>query len=319
MNDVHFIYRFICQYITYFSPSFLRILLSVSVYLASSGRAVMADSDDMPAPVPDDQPRSTTKLSHADDVLDRLEQVEGQFGQVKEGLANLQRLSTLGTLTATVVHEFNNILTPIISYAQLALAKPDDTDLSHKAHKKALEGAERASRLCASLLGYARDEESPTRADLHQVVQSALGCLGRGLENDGIRLELDLPDIDVAMSPSSLEQVLVNLVLNARKAMAEKGGTLIIRATANQSVVQVDLSDTGRGVPPEVADRLFEPFVTCDPGSSTPYEKGTGLGLSVCRDLITDAGGQISFESTPGSGTTFHLLIPQAQPLRRSA
>ncbi len=279
----------------------------------------MADSDGMPAPVPDDQPRGTMKLSHTQEVLDRLEQVEGQFGQVKEGLAHLQRLSTLGTLTATVVHEFNNILTPVISYAQLALAKPDDTELGRKAHKKALEGAERASQLCASLLGYVRDDESPTRACLHQVVQSAVSCLGRGLEKDGIRLEFDLPDIEVAMSPSSLEQVLVNLVLNARKAMAEKGGTLTIRAAANQSVVQLDLSDTGRGVPPEVADRLFEPFVTCDPDSSTPYEKGTGLGLSVCRDLITDAGGQISFESTPGRGTTFHLLIPQAQPLRQSA
>ncbi len=280
----------------------------------------MADTDGMSAPIPEDQPRDTMKLPHAEEVLGRLEQIEGQFSQVKEGLAHLQRLSTLGTLTATVAHEFNNILTPVISYAQMALAKPGDEELGIKAHNKALEGAERASKLCASLLGYAREDEASACANLHDVVHSAVNCLGRGLEKDGIRLDVDLPDdITVAMPPSSLEQVLVNLVLNARKAMAEAGGTLSLKASADQTVVRLDLIDTGRGVSPEVADRLFEPFVTHAPGASLPTEKGTGLGLSVCRDLITAAGGQISFDSEPGHGTTFHLVIPLARPLRRSA
>lgn len=294
--------------------------LSDATYRTSNNVALIVDTDDMTDPNSDDQPQAQMKLAHAQEVLDRLDQVEGQFGQVKEGLAHLQRLSTLGTLTATVVHEFNNILTPVISYAQLALAEPDNTELGQKAHKKALEGAERASRLCASLLGYAREEESSGRACLIQAVQSSVNCLGRGLEKDGIRLELDLTDdIDVAMSPTSLEQVLVNIVLNARKAMAKKGGALTIRAKADQSMVQLDIADTGGGVPAEVADRLFEPFVTCPSGSSAKHEKGTGLGLSVCRDLITGAGGAISFDSTPGVGTTFHLVIPRAQPLRQSA
>jgi signal transduction histidine kinase len=295
------------------------LALSVTDYGTMSRAVAFADSGGMGLNAPDDQPRETMRLSDSQEVLDRFSQIEGQFSQIKEGLAHLQRLSTLGTMTATVVHEFNNILTPIISYAQLAMGRPDDAALSDKAHRKALEGAERASQLCASLLGYARDDDPIGRAPLREAVHSAINCLGRGLEKDGIRVELDLPEIDLAISPTSLEQVLVNLVLNARKAMAERGGSLTIRGWSQGSMVHLDLTDTGRGVPPDVADRLFEPFVTCDPGSSAGQQKGTGLGLSVCRDLITDAAGQVSFESTPGQGTTFHLLIPKAEPLRRSA
>ena len=261
----------------------------------------------------------TLKLSHTQEALDLLAKVEGQFEQVKQGLTQLQKLSTLGTLAATVIHEFNNILTPIISYAQLALAKPDNPELARKAHTKALEGAERASQLCASLLGYVRDTDPDQGADLAIVVQSSVECLGHGLETQGIKLSLDVPQTRLAIPPGDLEQVMINLLLNARKAMTPNGGTLSISAQLDQDSVTIDIADTGRGVPAEVADHLFEPFVTFNPSPSANQQQGTGLGLSVCRDLITAAHGRITFTSNPGQGTTFHITLPLSEPLRQSA
>jgi two-component system NtrC family sensor kinase len=259
------------------------------------------------------------KLPHAQEALEYFEKIESQFGQMQEGLDHLQRLATLGTLSAMVAHEFNNILTPVIGYTQMALAKPDDHDLSRKALEKALAGAEHAAHIASSLLDFSREEDSSAQASLSQAVHSALGCLARGLESDGIELTLKLQDVQVAMPQISLEQVLLNLILNARNAMAQGGGTLTIHAWLSEKTVHIDLADTGGGISPQIAARLFEPFITHDSAPGNKVEKGTGLGLSVCKNLITNAGGQLNFDSTPGQGTTFHLLIPQAQPLRRSA
>lgn len=302
------------------------------------------------------------------DVLSQFTQIEGRFTQVKQGLAHLQRLATLGTLTATLIHEFNNILTPITSYAQLALLKPDDKALARKTHEKTLDAANRATKLCAALLGYAReeDEHTPARAQLDEVVQASLACLGNGLASRGIDVVLELTDAQAAISPAGLEQVLVNLILNARKAMLDAGGTLTIRTRCDQSSVRIEVADTGPGVPAHIADRLFEPFVTAPPigggkqesrtaltSAADKAEKqeirngdqasglgdqeesdgsisdkpgevgnasggGTGLGLSVCRDLVRRAGGDIGFESRPGEGTTFHITLPKAEPIRRA-
>lgn len=310
------------------------------------------------------------------DVLSQFTQIEGRFTQVKQGLAHLQRLATLGTLTATLIHEFNNILTPITSYAQLALLKPDDKALARKTHEKTLDAANRATKLCAALLGYAReeDEHTPARAQLDEVVHASLACLGNGLASRGIDVVLELTDAQAAISPAGLEQVLVNLILNARKAMLDAGGTLTIRTRCDQSSVRIEVADTGPGVPAHIADRVFEPFVTAPPqagasgigcrvsgvgeegdesgigvggsgfgvgeeageagqsggnsgggdggnasgGSGGNSGGGTGLGLSVCRDLVRRAGGDIGFESRPGEGTTFHITLPKAEPVRRA-
>ncbi len=269
--------------------------------------------------MPDHKPRDPLKLDHAQEVLGYFEQIEGQFAQVREGLTHLQRLATLGTLSAMVAHEFNNILTPVISYTQMALANPDDRDLSRKALEKALSGAERAAHISTSLMGFSREEDTRSRAHLKQAVNSALSCLARDPGRDGVELRLDLADVEVAMSPINLEQVLLNLILNAQKAMAPKGGVLTIHGWAEADKAHIDLSDTGGGVPSEIADRLFEPFVTHDSTPDAGGARGSGLGLSVCRDLIVNAGGEVGFDSEPGEGTTFHLVIPLAKPLRKSA
>jgi len=259
------------------------------------------------------------KLAQTQDLLGQLGRLEEQVSQARDGLEHLHRLATLGTLSAMVAHELNNILTPLIGYAQLALANPDNPELNAKALNKALAGAQRAAHISSSLLGFSRDDAGPPRADLAKAVDSALGCLARSLESDSIQLVKDFENIEVAMQQVALEQVLLNLILNARKAMAAGGGTLNIRARSADNTVHIDLSDTGGGVPTQIAEHLFEPFITHDPAPGQQDQKGSGLGLSICRDLINSAGGHVSYTSTPGQGTTFHLHIPQAQPLRRSA
>lgn len=256
------------------------------------------------------------RLGEVERLLEHFEQLESQFQKVRQGLTHSHRLATLGTIASIIAHEYNNILTPVISYSQLALAKPDDQELMRKAVEKALAGAERAASISASLLGFAREQDGEQEADVAKVVAEALQCLGREPQKDGIQVEIDLPEgAKVAISPLNLQQVFLNLVLNARKAMRRKGGVLTIRGKMDGEHIRIEVSDTGPGVPPQIADRLFEPFVThrIDAEADPSAPKGTGLGLCICRDVLRNAGGDITYKSTPGAGATFVLLVPRSQ------
>ncbi len=270
------------------------------------------------------QPPRPDDVARVDRLLDHFNDLEQQFEQVRDGLTRSHRLATLGTIATIIAHEYNNILTPVISYAQLALANPDDHELMHKAIEKALHGADRASRISSSLLGFARDEDEPAVARLPEVVHETLACLGREPRRDGIDLHLELPEINLAISPLNLQQVLLNLILNARKVMRKRGGRLTIRGHSlpDGRTARVEVVDTGPGIPPDLIDSLFEPFVTHepahhaddqpDPAFDNEQHKGTGLGLCICRDLVTKAGGSITVDSTPGQGASFHITLPLA-------
>ncbi|MCE9590007.1 MAG: HAMP domain-containing histidine kinase [Planctomycetes bacterium] len=261
-------------------------------------------------------PGNPDDLMRVEQLLEHFEKLEVQFQQVRDGLTHSHRLATLGTIASIIAHEYNNILTPIISYAQLALAKPDDRDFMKKALEKSLQGAERAANISSSLLGFAREADQKHAAKLRTVVDESVACLAREPKKDGIQLTLDIPDIQVAMTPLSLQQVLVNLILNARQAMNKGGGRLAITARVDKGLVQIDVADTGPGIPDQIRDRLFEPFVTHRPSTGEAGEKrGTGLGLCICRDLVRQAGGNITCDSEPGKGTTFHITVPKADDL----
>ncbi len=280
-------------------------------------------------------------------LLERLNQLQHQLDQLHEGLAHTQRLATLGTLSAIVAHEFNNILTPIINYAQLALARQDDQPLMKKAVTKSLEGAERAARICDSILGFAhQDENSSEHTDVHQIrqiVSQSLECMAREPRKDGVDLVLQLESLDAAESgcqipvaPVALQQVLVNLILNARRALGRKGGRITIAGSIQpENSLELTIQDTGPGVPEHLRDRIFEPFVTCPVNNDTPdrEKSGTGLGLSICQQIIQRAGGSIQLappgsenaaadcESTAkeapaaasSSGATFQIRLPIVQ------
>jgi C4-dicarboxylate-specific signal transduction histidine kinase len=266
----------------------------------------------MPAQSPSPHP---DQLLTVEQVLIHLQQLEVQLQEVRQGLTHSHRLATLGTIASIIAHEYNNILTPMMSYAQMALAKPDDRELMKKAVEKSLAGAERAAKISASLLGFAREADEQQAAALPKTVQEALTCLAREPRKDGIELTLDLPEVRVAMPPLDLEQVLVNLILNARQAMKGAPGKLRISAAVQAQLVRIDVADNGPGIPAAIKDRLFEPFVTHRAEAAAAEGKGTGLGLSICRDLVHKAGGTIKVESQAGQGATFHIILPKADDL----
>lgn len=258
------------------------------------------------------------QLADVEQLLAHFEHIETQFRQVRDALTHSHRLATLGTIASIVAHEYNNILTPVVNYAQLALDKPGDAELVKKALERTIAGCERAAKISSSLLGFACEANDTKAAHLGDTIRETISCLGRDPRKDGITLMVDVPDVRIAMSSLNLQQVLLNLVLNACKVMrpsvgrAGAGGLLRITGRAEEGCVYVDVADTGPGIPEEIRDRLFEPFVTrnTDPTDTSGTRRGTGLGLCICRDLIQNAGGTISVDSVAGKGATFHLCLP---------
>ena len=250
-----------------------------------------------------------------DQAVQAIEQLQSELNRLSEQLAWTHRLSTLGTLAAALAHEFNNLLTPIGSYAQLALKHPDNPELVTKALHAAATGAAQAGRLADATLGFASpggSSDNTTRApacSLRQVVAESLDCLAPVMNREGVKVSAELQDAAVGIDALALQQVLVNLLSNAREALRGRVGSkrVSIKATSNPSQVDVEVSDNGGGIPESVMDRLFEPFVTQRADGS-----GSGLGLSICKRLIDSVGGAITACSTPGDGTVFHITLPLA-------
>lgn len=260
-----------------------------------------------------------------DQLAKRLDELTERVGELEGELERAQRLATLGTLSGAIAHEFNNILTPVMSYAQMAMHQRDDEELVTKALRKAVDGTQKAAHIASSMLGFIRDDPTDHITHVRHAVEDTLGCLAREPAKDGIEVELDIgEDCWVAMRPVALQQILLNLVLNAQQAMP-KSGKLTIRARcstwntaetaslgAGDDVVEINIADTGGGIPADLIERVFEPFVR-GPGSRAG-RAGTGLGLAVCKRLVQDAGGKISVTSEEGAGSTFTLALRRAVP-----
>ncbi len=247
------------------------------------------------------------------DAVNAAEQAQHALNAFACELDHSDRLATLGTLAAGVAHEINNILTPVLAYAQMAASHPDDQDLQAKAIEKTITGVEVATRIASSILGFAGHNDAPD-ADVADVVTQAINCIARDPNKDQTDLRLEIqPGTRVRMNPLSLQQVLINLVLNAQEAMRQHGrpGRLIIAAiTRADGTIGIRVSDNGPGLPKDIAGRIFEPFVTGRKRQADSTRPGHGLGLSICRRLIEQAGGSITASSTTGQGTTFLIVLP---------
>lgn len=256
---------------------------------------------------------SSPEMEAVEGLLAQFEKLEAELDQVRQGLIHSHRLATLGTIASVIAHESNNILTPMTSYCQLALAQPENHELAQTAIRKSLEAADRLSRISSSLLGFSRERSKENDAPLRATISEAIQCMGREPEKDRIQLTVDVPDVVVSMPALNLQQVILNLLLNARKVMARTGGQIEIHGNHDDGWLQLHVSDSGPGIPHEIADHLFEPFVTVEiEGGYTDDQlaTGTGLGLSICRDLVHQAGGTIEVDPTVESGATFILRLP---------
>ena len=251
-------------------------------------------------------------LSVVDDITERR--------RLEEQLLQSNRLESIGKLAGGIAHEFNNLLTPIMGYTQLWISELTQGDSLRTDLEVVQKSAQRASKLTCQLLAFSRRQISEPRAiNLNQLILD-MGQLLRSVIDEDVELvTLLAADLDqVSADPTQIEQVLLNLVVNARDAMP-KGGTLVIEtiivpineactaqwAVAPGNYACLSVSDNGIGMPEKVKLRVFEPFFT-----TKEQGKGTGLGLSTCYGIMKQNGGHIEVESEPGQGATFKIYLP---------
>jgi PAS domain S-box-containing protein len=258
------------------------------------------------------------RLIILDDVTDRAE--------LERRLMQADKLSSIGLLAAGVAHEVNTPLAVISTYAQMLAKQISGDEQKAPLLEKIARQTFRASEIVNSLLNFSRT--SPTEfvpVDLNKVVRETLTLVEHQFEKSSVKVDLEL-DQNVTLikgSPGKLQQVFLNLFLNARDAIESggaSGGLLSIETSRWNGAVRVSVRDTGAGIAPENLARIFDPFFT-----TKGARKGTGLGLSVSYGIMREHGGDIAVQSQPGHGTQFVLTFPGASatpvppPVKREA
>ena len=251
-----------------------------------------------------------------DALAQGLAQMQAQLDSLREQLTESQRLATIGTIAAVIAHEFNNLLTPIVSYSQYALQSAEsdkpDMELIRKALGKAYQSSAKAGKICTSMLGLARGQSVCGNVSVQSLVDETLSVLARDPKKDGIALRVQVqPDLVVNADAVQLEQVLLNLLINARQAMLGRGGSLTIKAQrTNEDEALIQVIDTGCGIPEKLLGKIFQPFFTTKGTTRRGEAKGTGLGLAICKEIVENHNGRIQVESTVGAGTAFSIYLP---------
>jgi signal transduction histidine kinase len=242
-------------------------------------------------------------------------QLRAENAALREQLAQSQRLAALGELTSTTVHEFNNVLMTILNYAKMGLRHKDEATRD-KALDKIFQSAQRAAKITSTVLGAARNRSGEFEATpLVPLVEDSLVLLERELQKYRISVEKQFTaSPPVWAIGNQLQQVLLNLVINARQAMSQ-GGTLTIRIApdADGKLVELTVRDTGCGIPADKLPRIFDSFFTTKTGPDASGKGGTGLGLSACKSIIEAHRGRLRVESTVGKGTAFIIKLPVAK------
>lgn len=225
-------------------------------------------------------------------------------------LAHHQRLEILGTLTSSIAHEFNNLLTPIMGYSLMALENLSEQD--EELYDSILEiyNASRQAKTIISRLSDLSRKNPPTAfhpTSIDELVKKTLD-VATPAKPEGVRLKLDLNCLDqrILANEIQLSQLLLNLILNSFQAMEPSGGELIISTSFDEKTVQLRVADTGPGIPQAIQDHIFEPFFTTKESG-----KGTGLGLAIAAQVVEDHHGSIRLSSEEGRGAVFTVTLPR--------
>jgi len=220
------------------------------------------------------------------------------------------RLATVGEMAAGIAHEINNPLTSVIGFSEL-LSREELPPESREYVKYILEGSSQVKDIVRRLLTFARqDKPYKTRLDIHKLIDNTLELRSYVLTTSNITLQKSYhPNLPwVSVDPGQMQQVFLNLLINAEQAIKKKGGAGIITITTGQTSagdVLISFADTGIGMDASVLPKIFQPFFTTkEPG------EGTGLGLALSRSIILDHKGDIRAASTPGEGTAFTVSLP---------
>jgi signal transduction histidine kinase len=255
-----------------------------------------------------------------DAVNEQLVRAQEQLDSLRDQLCESQRLATIGTIAAVIAHEFNNLLTPIVSYSQFALQSAEsdkpDMELIRKALSKSFQSSTKAGKICQSMLSLARGETVFGQVSVQKLIDEVLTVLARDPKKDGIAMRVQVqPDLTVFGDSVQLEQVLLNLLINARQAMLGRPGPLTIKAGRidDGSELRLQVIDSGPGIPEKLLSRIFEPFFTTKGTVRKGETRGTGLGLAICKEIIEHHQGRIDVASELGKGTTFTIHLPVAR------
>jgi C4-dicarboxylate-specific signal transduction histidine kinase len=232
--------------------------------------------------------------------------------EVQRQLTQAEKLATVGTLAGGVAHEINNPLTAILTNVQMLLS-------TGELDKESLEIIEEATKRCKTivqkLMTYAQKPMESTmfyKINLLEVVNTAVNFLKFHLEQDNIKIIVNghQGDYLVKGNHNELEQVITNIILNAKDAIKQinKSGIVEINLSQDEDSVNLAIKDEGKGIPQEIVPRIFDPFFT-----TKEVGKGLGLGLSICQAIIDKHNGKITVESEPNKGSVFTVQLPRVK------
>jgi two-component system NtrC family sensor kinase len=246
-------------------------------------------------------------------MMDELERARDLQTVHQTQLAHAEKMAAVGTLAAGVAHEVNNPLGGVLTCLENMRADPSNEAMREKYLPLIQSGVERIQRTVVNLLDFSRKrplrlESTSINDSLRRVIELAGYQLRKGRIE--VRLSLHPDDPRVMADRSQMEQLFLNLVLNALQAMPE-GGTLTLLTEVSDGQVLADVRDTGGGIPPEIRDRIFDPFFT-----TRGVGEGTGLGLAVSDSIVAAHGGRIEVTSRLGGGSTFHVRLPRLESAR---
>ncbi|MBQ9873901.1 MAG: sensor histidine kinase [Thermoguttaceae bacterium] len=242
-------------------------------------------------------------------------ELKERIQKLEETLTETQSLAAVGELAGTTAHEFNNILTLTINYAKMGL-RHQDGETREKAFAKILDASNRAAKIVAVVLGMARNRKpgkEPT--NLTNLVEDVLLLLERELVKYRIVVERKFEPVQpVLANANQIQQVLINLLVNARQA-SPNGGRLLVKlrpCVESPDFVELVVRDFGSGIPREKLPKIFDSFYTTKKGPDETGKGGSGLGLALCKRIIEEHSGKIRVESSVGKGTSFAIRLPIA-------
>jgi hypothetical protein len=256
------------------------------------------------------------------DVTER-RRLEAEHRRMERQLEQAQRVNSLGRVAATAAHEFNNVLMGIQPFAEVIRGRARDDERISKAAEQIFNSIRRGKRVTEQILRFTRPSEPQLEvtdmAKWLTVIEPEL----RGVAGSSVQITALMPreQLLVRCDPAQMQQVVTNLVINARDAMPGGGAITLTLATStrednlfmglseHERFVHLTVRDTGTGIAPEMLDQIFEPLFTTK-------HSGTGLGLAVARQVITQHGGFIFAENVPDGGTAFHIFLPQVDEAR---
>lgn len=255
--------------------------------------------------------RRTARIQKEAEALRRRNDAMATLMEKRNQLAHQQRLETIGTLTSSIAHEFNNLLTPIMGYSMLALEKlPPEEEELYDNLLEVYNASKKAKTIISRLSDLSRKNTENTFRDASadDLIRKTLD-VANPAKPEGVEIKLDLNcwEQRIRANEIQLSQLFLNLILNGFQAM-EHGGTLTIRTSFDDESIEIRIADTGCGIPEKIIDQIFDPFFTTKEAG-----KGTGLGLAIAAQVVEDHHGTITVSSRVGEGTVFSVRLPRSQ------